>query len=67
MTQKTYDYGGRRVTLEQLRELDPMTASNIEDESPPQKESKSDRMTSDLLVLWLGLFFGGVVVWMFLK
>lgn len=67
MAEKKYSWGGTKLTLEELRKVDPMAASNIDDSTPLPKESKSDRRTSELLILWMGIWLGGVVIYLLVK
>ena len=64
---KKYGYGSTRLSLEQLRAVDPMAASNIEAEIPPPKQSKSDKLFSELLILFYGAWLGGLLVYGYMK
>ena len=67
MDEKKYPWGGTLLTIEELRKVDPMAASNIDAYTPPPKESKADRNTSDWLLIWLGIWVGGVIVYLLVK
>ena len=67
MSDKKYSWGGTKISIEELREVDPMAASNIEYETPKPPETKSERKISDLLLIWLGIWIGGTVVALYLK
>lgn len=67
MTEKKYAWGQVYLTLEELRKVDPMAASNIDDYTPPPKESKSDKLTNELIILWLGICLGGTVIYLLVK
>lgn len=67
MTEKKYAWGRAHLTLEELRKVDPMAASNIDAYTPPPKESKSDRLTGELLILWVGICLGGTVIYLLVK
>ncbi|MDP2367007.1 hypothetical protein [Rhodoferax sp.] len=67
MAEKKYEWGGTRLTLEELRAVDPMAASEIESETARPTESKSDRTASEIAILVLGVWIGGVIVALFLK
>lgn len=67
MNEKKYSWGGTKLTIEELREVDPMAAADIEYETPKPLETKSERKISDLLLIWIGIWIGGTVVALYLK
>ncbi len=66
MTEKKFGYGAVNLTRSQLKEIDPMAESLIDDDPKPIP-TKGEKAFSDLLLIWLGIWIGGLVVYFFLK